>query len=98
MSLRIMLPSRARVGDTVHFAFPNGRDKTITAFEVKINGKKIEDPVITTNRAPNGVTSNFVFKAKEPGHYQFMITPITESGEKCEPRFNTLEVSGENMP
>jgi hypothetical protein len=72
--------------------------RVITAFEVTINGKRVENPAIATNRAPNGGTSNFVYKVQEPGHYHFIITPIMESGEKGEPRFNTLEVSGENTP
>ena len=98
MSLRIMLPSKPRVGDTIHFAFPNSRNKIITAFEVTINGKKVENPAIVTNRAPNAGTSNYVHKVQNPGHYHFIITPVLESGERGEPRFNTLEVSGENMP
>jgi hypothetical protein len=93
MALRIMLPSKAKVGDTIHFNFPNSRlpGMTISAFQVAINGKKIDEPEILTTRAAGGGSSNFVFKACEPGTYQFEITPI-RGGEKGERRLNTLEV------
>jgi hypothetical protein len=93
MALRIMLPSKAKVGDTIHFTFPNSRQPgmTITAFQVTINGKKIDKPEILTTRAPGGGSSSFVFKVTEPGIYQFEITPIIGEAKGVQ-RFNTLEV------
>jgi hypothetical protein len=52
MALRTMFPSKARVGDTVHFSFAHDRFKgqIITAFDVVINGNKIADPeLVKTN-------------------------------------------------
>jgi hypothetical protein len=93
MALRIMLPSKARVGDTIHFSFPNGRlpGTTISSFQVAINGKQIDKPEILTTRATGGGSSSFVFKVNEPGTYQFEIIPI-RGEEKGERRLNTLEV------
>ena len=90
MSLRTMLASKAKVGDTIHFSFPNNSrsGKTISAFEVVINGKRIDKPELLTTR---GGPTNFVFTASAPGTYQFDITPIMQ-GEKGERRLNTLEV------
>jgi hypothetical protein len=90
-----MLPSTARVGDTIHFAFPHNRlsGSPISGFEVIINGTKIENPeVVMTRVAVGGGAANFVFRANEPGIYQFEITPIV-AGKKGQPRFNTLEVT-----
>jgi hypothetical protein len=88
-----MLPSVAKVGDTIHFAFPHKRasGNAISGFEVAINGKRIENPEIVVTRALTGEAANFVFRAKEPGIYQFEVTPITEGGHG-QPRRNTLEV------
>jgi len=93
MALRIMLPSKAKVGDTIHFTFPNSRiaGMAISAFQVAINGKKIDKPEILTTRAAGGGSCNFVFRVNEPGIYQFEITPIVGE-EKGVQRFNTLEV------
>jgi len=33
MAVRIMLPSKARVGDTIHFAFPKAPGKVVTALK-----------------------------------------------------------------
>ncbi len=95
MALRIMLPSTAKVGDTIHFAFPHSpfSGKKITGFDVKVNGRKVDNPeVVMTKPKVGGGAANFVFRANEPGIYQFEITPILE-GEKGHARFNTLEVS-----
>jgi hypothetical protein len=97
MALRIMLPSRAKVGDTVHFSFPHSPGKLISAFDVTINGKRVKDPEIVTNRAQNGGTANFVFHVREPGIYHFEIAPITEGGGRGEPRMNTLEVAAPSI-
>jgi hypothetical protein len=93
MALRTMLPSKARVGDTIHFTFSNNRrpGMTITGFQVAVNGRKIDNPEILTTRATGGGSSNYVFRVNEPGIYQFEITPII-GGEKGVQRFNTLEV------
>jgi hypothetical protein len=87
------LPSKAKVGDTLHFAFPHKRlsGPAISAFEVTVNGKRIDSPEILNTRALAGGSTNFVFKISEPGTYQFQITPIVE-GTRGEPRLNTLEV------
>ena len=95
MALRTMLPSIAKVGDTIHFAFPhNSLSRTpISGFEVTINGRKIDKPeVVMTRVAVGGGAANFVFRANEPGTYQFEIAPIVE-GKKGQSRFNTLEVT-----
>jgi len=90
-----MLPSAARVGDTIHFVFPHaGFSRTpISGFEVTINGRKIAKPeIVMTGAKPGGGAANFVFRANEPGTYQFEITPIV-GGKKGHSRFNTLEVT-----
>jgi hypothetical protein len=97
MALRIMLPSRAKVGDTIHFSFPNAPGKLISAFEVTINGKRVKDPEIVTTRAPDGGRANFVFHVKEPGIYQFEIAPISDDGTRGQPRMNTLEVLAQSV-
>src|SRR5262249_25168607 len=97
MALRIMLPTRAKVGDTIHFSFPNSPGKLISAFEVTINGKYVKDPQIVTTRASNGGTANFVFHVKEPGIYHFEIAPISDGGVRGEPRMNTLEVPPQDL-
>ena len=97
MALRVMLPSRAKVGDTIHFSFPNPAGKVISAFDVTINGKRVKDPEIVTTRAPKGGTANFVFHVKEPGIYQFVIAPISDGGARGEPRMNTLEVPHQSL-
>jgi hypothetical protein len=88
-----MLPSKARVGDTIHFSFPHGglKGRSITAFEVIVNGKKIGNPEMKTTSVMSGGATNFVFQATAPGTYQFDITPIID-GERGERRLNTLEV------
>jgi len=93
MALRIMLPSKAKVGDTIHFAFPHKRPAgpPISDFEVTVNGKKVDRPEILSTKALAGGATNFVFKIVEPGIYQFQITPIID-GTKGEPRLTTLEV------
>ena|SRR5258708_6003195 len=93
MALRMMLPSKAKVGDTIHFVFPNPRPAgvKISAFEVTINGKKIDNPETVTTRVVGGGSTNFVFKVSASGTYQLEITPIIE-GKRGEPRLNTLEV------
>jgi len=93
MALRTMLPSKAKVGDTIHFAFPNKRPSgpPISAFEVTVNGKKIDRPEILSTKGLAGGSTVFVFKIVEPGIFQFQITPIID-GMKGEPRLNTLEV------
>ena len=97
MSLRIMLPSRAKVGDTIHFAFPNIPGKVVSAFEVTINGKKIKDPALVTTRASGGGAANFVFRVEEAGTFHFQIAPINEAGEKGDARLNTLEVPAQSF-
>jgi hypothetical protein len=89
-----MLPSTAKVGDTIHFAFPHKRssETSISGFEVAINGRKIDNPEIVMTRVPRGEAANFVFSVKELGVYQFEVTPIT-AGEKSRPRLNTVEVT-----
>ena len=93
MAVRTMLPSKARVGDTIHFSFPhaNCKGKTITAFEVIVNGKRIGNPEMKTTSVMSGGATNFVFRATAPGTYHFDITPIID-GERGERRLNTLEV------
>jgi hypothetical protein len=83
----------ARVGDTIHFAFPQSRLSRISGFEVTLNGRKVNTPeiVMTAMKAGEGA-ANFVFRASEPGIYQFKITPIVE-GKKGHARLNTLEVT-----
>jgi hypothetical protein len=100
MALRTMLPSTAKVGDTIHFAFPHkpSSETSISAFEVTLNGRKIDNPetVITSGTRGTswigGQAANFVFSVKEPGIYQFEIRPII-GGEKGQPRLNTVEVT-----
>jgi hypothetical protein len=93
MALRIMLPSKAKVGDTIHFAFPQKglSGPPISGFEVTVNGKKIDSPEIVSTKALAGGSMNFVYKIHEAGIYQFQITPIVD-GTKGAPRWNTLEV------
>jgi hypothetical protein len=99
MALRTMLPSTAKVGDTIHFAFPHkpSSETSISAFEVTLNGRKIDNPetVITSGTRGTswigGQAANFVFSVKEPGIYQFEIRPII-GREKGQPRLNTVEV------
>jgi hypothetical protein len=93
MAVRTMLPSKARVGDTIHFSFPHAslRGKRITAFEVIVNGKKINNPEMKTASGMSGGATNFVFQATAPGTYQFDITPIID-GQRGERRLNTLEI------
>jgi hypothetical protein len=94
VALRTMLPSTARVGDTIHFAFKHNplSGTAISGFEVTINGRKIDNPEVVMTRATvGGAAANFVFRASEPGTYQFEVTPIV-AGKKGQPRLNTLEV------
>jgi hypothetical protein len=97
MSLRTMLPSHARVGDTIHFCFPDNRSPktSISGFEVTINGKAIDNPEIMKSRAGGqgrtGAT-NLVFMATEPGTYHFEITPLV-GNQKQDRRLNSLEVT-----
>jgi len=93
MAVRIMLPSKARVGDTIHFAFPKAPGKVVTGFEVTINGQKMAEPEILASRAQSKEATIFVYRVTEPGTYQFKITPIGQEGERGEPRLNTLEVT-----
>jgi hypothetical protein len=88
-----MLPSRARVGDTIHFSFPhpNLKGKRITAFEVIINGEKISNPEMKMTGAISGGATSYVFQAISAGIFQFEITPLLD-GERGETRLNTLEV------
>jgi hypothetical protein len=95
VALRTMLPSAARVGDTIHFAFPHNRlPKTpISGFEVTINGRKLAKPeIVMTAVSLGGGAANFVFRANEPGTFQFKIAPIV-GGKKGHSRINTLEVT-----
>ena len=92
MSLRVMLPSKAKVGDTVQFAFPNGQGKSISGFDVVINGEKISDATFTTSRSKGAHGANYIYNVTKPGTYQFEITPIDPAGDRGESRFNTLEV------
>ena len=96
LALRTMLPSNARVGDTIHFAFPERRTsgERVSDFEVTINGQKVDSPEILMTRAGRGGTNaaNYVFRATEPGVFHFHITPVA-GGEKLEPRLSTLEVT-----
>ncbi len=91
-----MLPSYARVGDTIHFAFPESRTSRarVSGFEVTINGKKVDRPEILMTRTGRGGAdfANYVFRATEPGAFHFHITPLA-GGEKLEPRLNTLEIT-----
>jgi hypothetical protein len=90
-----MLPSAARVGDTIHFAFPHTclSRTPISGFEVTINGRKIAKPeIVMTRVAVGGGAANFVFRANEPGTYQFKIAPIV-GGKKGQSRLNTLDVT-----
>jgi len=93
MAVRTMLPSKARVGDTIHFSFPQAslKGKRITAFEVLVNGKKVGNPEMKITSGMGGGTTNFVFQPTTPGTYQFEITPLIE-GQHGEPRLHTLEV------
>jgi hypothetical protein len=93
MALRTMFPSKAKVGDTIHFSFPHDRFKgeIITAFDVVINGKKVADPELVKANAKGKGSTSFIFKADSPGIYHFEIVPIT-GGERGERRLNTLEV------
>ena len=93
MALRIMFPSTAKVGDTIHFAFPSNRfsGTAISRFDVTINGRKITKPEIVMTTAIKGGAANFVFRAIEPGTYQFAVTPVV-GGKKGQPRLNTLKV------
>ena len=93
MAVRTMLPSKARVGDTIHFSFPQATLKgtRITAFEVLVNGKKVGNPEMKITSGMGGGTTSFVFQATTPGTYQFEITPLIE-GQHGEPRLHTLEV------
>jgi len=93
MSLRVMLPSKARVGDTVQFTFPNGQGKLISGFDVVINGEKIGDAKFTMTRSKGAHGANYIYNVTEPGIYQFEITPINPSGDRGQSRFNTLEVA-----
>ena len=93
MSLRIMLPSKAKVGDTIHFHFPKSPDIDISSFEVTINGQRISDPEVLASRAKSKEATIFVYRVAQPGIYQFRITPIGQKGERGEPRLNTLEVT-----
>jgi hypothetical protein len=92
-----MLPSRAAVGDTIHFTFPKTPGQVITGFQVTINGKKVRDPEMVIRRSKTGDAAVFVFQVTEPGIYQFVITPIIEGSEKGEPRLNTLEVPPQSL-
>jgi hypothetical protein len=94
MALRTMLPSTAKVGDTIHFAFPQKRssESSISGFDVAINGRRIAKPEFAITRSGHGEAANFVFSVKEPGTYQFEVTPIT-GGENRRPRLNTVEVT-----
>jgi hypothetical protein len=95
VALRTMLPSAARVGDTIHFAFPHPcfSRTPISGFEVTINGRKIAKPeIVMTAVSLGGGAANFVFMANEPGTYQFKIAPIV-GGKKGHSRLNTLEVT-----
>jgi hypothetical protein len=95
VALRTMLPSAARVGDTIHFAFPHNRlsGTPISGFQVTINGRKIAKPeIVMTSVKLGGGAANFVFRANEPGTYQFEIAPIV-GGKKGHSRLNTLEVT-----
>jgi hypothetical protein len=89
MAVRTMLPSKARVGDTIYFSFPhsNLKGKKITAFDVLINGKPISNPEMKMS----GNATSFVFQATTSGIYQFEIRPVID-GQRGEPRLNTLEV------
>jgi hypothetical protein len=89
-----MLPSTAKVGDTIHFAFPCNRTQraAISGFEVTINGRRVVKPEILMTTGHGGQAANFVYYAKEPGVYQFEVTPIG-GDEKGQPRRNTLEVT-----
>jgi hypothetical protein len=90
-----MLPSAARVGDTIHFAFPHPcfSRTPISGFEVTINGRRIAKPeIVMTSVKLGGGAANFVFRANEPGTYQFEIAPIV-GGKKGHSRLNTLEVT-----
>ena len=91
MALRIMLPSKAIVGDIIHFSFAARPGQTISGFEVVINGKKVCNAEFTLNRAKGG--ANYIYNVTAPGIYQFQITPVGASGEREEPRLNTLEVT-----
>jgi plastocyanin len=92
MAVRTMLPSKARVGDTIHFTFPHSvKGKKITAFEVMVNGRKISNPEIKMTNAMSGGAISFVFQATAAGTYQFEITPLIDE-QRGEPRLNTLEV------
>jgi hypothetical protein len=96
VALRTMLPSAARVGDTIHFAFPYAclSRTPISGFEVTINGRKLAKPEIVLTRITVGGhgAANFVFRANEPGTFQFKIAPIV-GGKKGQSRINTLEVT-----
>jgi hypothetical protein len=71
MAIRTMLPSKARVGDTVHFSFPHAclKGKRITAFEVIVNGKKISNPEMKMTGAMSGGATSFVFQATTAGTF-----------------------------
>jgi hypothetical protein len=93
MSIRTMLPSKARVGDTIHFAFPNSPGQKISGFEVTINGQQMPEPEVLASRANSKDATIFVYRVMQPGIYQFRITPIGQDGGRGDPRLNTLEVT-----
>jgi hypothetical protein len=92
-----MLPSRATIGDVIHFAFPHLTGRVVTGFQVMINGKRVKAPEIVTSRSKSGGTAIFVFRVSKPGIYQFVITPIDQAGVKGEPRLNTVEVPEQSL-
>lgn len=93
-----MLPSKAKVGDTVHFAFPAVAGKAATAFEVTINGRRVDEPQLVTQRAPGGNVANFVYHVREPGTFHISITPLGPNGDRWERRLHTLEVTTDVGP
>lgn len=93
-----MLPSKAKVGDVVHFAFPPVGGKAVTGFEVTINGRKVDNPQMLTQRAPGGSIANFVYHVRQPGTFHVSITPIGPDGDKWERRLHTLEVTTDVVP
>lgn len=92
MAIRTMLPSKAKVGDTIHFTFPHAnKEKTITGFEVIVNGKPINNPEMKKTAPMAGSATSFVYQVIAPGTYHFDIRSIID-GEPGARRLSTLEV------
>jgi hypothetical protein len=61
---------QARVGDTIHFSFPHAslKGKRITAFEVLVNGNKVENPEMKMTSGMGGEHGQFRVPGDYPRH------------------------------